>query len=101
MVEIGRAHGMGMQFNASQVHNPSETRRPIDHKFLCSPTGRKRECHGAEPRRSINGRSLLIERLALGSIDEAFQYDGAILNSLQRAGRDRKVVTYEVKFGQL
>jgi hypothetical protein len=91
---------MGMQFNASQVHDPDEACGIIHYELLSGPARRKRECHCADPRGAIGGRAFLVKRITLGSIDEAFQYDRTILNSPQCPGCNGKIVTDQVKFSQ-
>lgn len=49
----------------------------------------------------IRRGALLIEGLAFGSVDEALQDDGAILNSGEGSGGDGKVVADEVEFREL
>jgi hypothetical protein len=63
---------MWVEFNASQVYDPGKTRSIVNYKFLrCTPRW-KRECYRAKPRGAISRRSLLVERLTIGAVDEAF-----------------------------
>ena len=49
----------------------------------------------------IGGGALLVEGLTFGSVDEALQDDGTILNSGEGAGGDGEVVADEVEFREL
>ncbi len=100
MIQVARAHRMWMQLEASEVDDPRQSRRVVDDDFFRGASRWKRERDGAQPRGPIFRRALLIERLALGAIDVAFQYDGAIANSAQRAGRDREIVADQVELGE-
>ena len=57
--------------------------------------------YGSQPRGPLGGRALLIKRLALGAVDEAFENERTILDSGQSAGRDRQIVAHEVEFREL
>ena len=47
------------------------------------------------------GRALLIERLALGAVDESLENDRTVPDPTQRARRDRQVIAHQIEFGQL
>ena len=55
--------------------------------------------------RSQSGRSLrralLVERLALGAVDEALQHKRAIADSGERSGRYRQVVAHDIELREL
>ena len=46
-------------------------------------------------------RTLLVEDFALRAVDEAFQHDGPIANTGERACRNRQVILDELEFGEL
>jgi hypothetical protein len=74
MIEIAGAHGMGMQFDAAEVHDEGQARHIVDHYFLRRASGRKGKRHGSEPLGARGGRPLLVERHALGAIDKSLQH---------------------------
>jgi len=41
VLEVTRTHGVRMQLNATQVHDPGESRRIIDYDFLSLAPGRE------------------------------------------------------------
>src|SRR5688500_6496208 len=90
-----------MQLNAAQVHNPGKACSIIDYDFLGFATGRERERDGSQPVRPVGGCSLLIKRLAFGPVHEPLENYRTIPNSRQGARRNRKVVTYQIEFGEL
>src|SRR2546429_9609607 len=61
MIEIADAHGMGMQFDAAEVHDEGQARRIVDHQFLRRASGGKGKRHGSEPLRPRGGRPFMVE----------------------------------------
>ena len=101
VVQVGGAHRMRMQLDAAEVDNPRQPRRVVDHDLLGRAPRRKRQRHRAQPRRPLVGRALLVERLALGAVDEALEHDRPIADAAERAVRDRQVVANQVQLGEL
>ena len=101
MIEIAGAHRVRMQLDAAEVDDPGEAGRVVDHDLLGGAPGRKGERHRPQPLRPLLGRALLVERLALGAVDEALQHDRPIADAAQRAGRHREVVADEVELREL
>src|SRR5206468_9272596 len=87
--------------NATEVHDPRESRRIIDYDFFGLAPRREEERNGSQPLGTIGWRPFLVKRLAFRSVYETLEDDWTVLNSRERAWRDRKVVAYEVKFGEL
>ena len=77
VVEVAGAHRVRMQLDAAEVDDPGEPRRVVDHDLLGRAPGRKRERHRAQPVGPLLRRALLVERLALGAVDEALEHDRA------------------------
>ena len=92
---------MRMQLDAAEIDDPGEAGGIVDDHLLGGAPRRKGERDGAQPVRPLAGRALLVERLALGAVDEALQDDRAIADAGQRARRDREVVAHEVELGEL
>jgi len=101
VVEIGRAHGVGVQFDAAEVDDPGESGGVIDYDFFGGAAGGKREGDGSEPGRPVGGSALLIERLAFGAVDEALENDGAVVDTNQGALGYGEIVGDEVEFREL
>ena len=99
MIEIGGAHGMGVQFDAAEVHDPRQAGGIVDHNFFGGAAGGKRERNRAEPGRAVGGRALLIKRFSFRTVDESLEHDGAVRDPLQGAGSDRQVVVHEIELG--
>ena len=107
VVEIGGADGVGMKLDAAEVDDPGEAGGVIDDELFGGATGGKGKGDGAEEGGECLwvGGALLVEGLGLrgleaGAVDEALENDGAVLNSLKRAGRDGEVVADEVELGE-
>ena len=90
-----------MQLDAAEVDDPRESRRIVDDDFLRRASRRKRERDRAQPVGTLLRRALLIERLALGAVDEALEHDRPIANAVERAVGDREVVLHEVELREL
>ncbi len=86
MLKIAGTHRVWMQLDAAQVHNPRKSRCVIDYDFFRFASRRKRQRHRSQPRGPIGGGAFLIERLAFGAIDEAFENHGAIADPSQSPG---------------
>src|SRR5437879_3556574 len=52
----------------------------------------------SQPRGPLVRRPLLEKCLSFGAVHESFEDDRAILNARQRSGRNRQVITDEIKF---
>ena len=104
VVEVARADGVWVQFNATEVDDPRQPRGIVYDHFFGSAAGRKRQCCCSQPRRPLGRCTFLIKGLALGAVHESLEHDRAVLDSGEGARRDREVVMDEVKFrdsGQL
>ena len=90
VLEIAGAHGVRMQLDAAQVDDPGEPGRVVDdYLFGCAARGEGQR-DGSQPVWTLGGCALLIERLALGAVDEALEDDRAVSDSGESAGRDRR-----------
>ena len=78
MIEVGGAHRVRVQLEAAEVDDPGEAGGVVDDDLLGGPPRRKREGGGAKPAGALLGRSLLVEDLALGAVDEPLQNDGPV-----------------------
>src|SRR5215813_1041622 len=101
VIEFVYAYRMRMKFNATEVDDPRETGGVIHNKFIRGTARRKRQSDCRKPCRPHGRRPLLIKRFAFGTVDETFEHDRTILNSLQRARGDRKIVVNKVEFRKL
>ena len=101
VIEIAGAHRVRVQLDAAEVDDPREAGRVVDDDLLGGAARRKRQRHGAQPGGPVLGRALLIERLALGAVDEALEHDGPVADAGDRAVRDRQVVADDVELRQL
>ena len=101
MIEIGGTDRMRMQLDAAEVDDPGEAGGIVDDHFFSGAAGGKREGHSSQPRRALVRRALLVERLAFGAIDEAFQHDRAVADAGQRARRDGQKVADEIELREL
>jgi hypothetical protein len=50
---------------------------------------------------ALGGLPFLIERLAFGTVDEAFENERTILDASESARRDRQIVAHEIEFREL
>src|SRR5436309_14967638 len=71
VLEIAGTHGVWMELDAAQVHDPREPRRVIDDDFLRFAARWEGQRNGSQPRGPLGGRAFLIKRLAFGAVDEA------------------------------
>src|SRR5687768_11679070 len=101
MIEIASAHGMRVQLDAAEVHDPGEARSIVDDDFLRRAPGRERQGDGPQPFRSIRRSPLLIERLAFGTVDESLEHDGTIPDPGERARSDGEVILDDLALGEL
>src|SRR5262245_16469699 len=97
MREVINTYGVRMQFDATQIYDPCESRSLIDHDFFRSASRRKRKRHCSHPLRVLRRRALLIKRLTFGAVDETLENQWAILNSADCASRNRQVVTHDIE----
>jgi hypothetical protein len=88
MVQIGGADRMRMQLDTPEVDDPCQPRGIVNHYLFGGAAGRKGEDHGPQPGWAIGGGALLVESFGLRAVDEAFEHDRAIANSVQRARRN-------------
>src|SRR3954470_5020251 len=89
-----------MQCNAAKVDDPSQAGRVTNHDFLGgSPRGESKR-HGAQPLWPFCWRTLLIERLALCSIHEAFKDERTVGDASQGCGGDGQIVANEFELRQ-
>src|SRR5262249_49761167 len=101
VVEILRAHGVRMQLDAAEVDDPGEPRRIVDHDLFRGTTGRKRQRHRPQPRRSLAGSALLVEGPAIGAVEDPLEQDRAMAKAAERARGDGRVVADEVELREL
>src|SRR5262249_27099445 len=80
VLEVLRADRMRVELDAAEIHDEGEAGRVVDYELLGGPSGREGEDRGAQPRRPLRGRTLLVEDRSLGAIDEALQHQRAIAN---------------------
>jgi len=90
-----------MELDAPEVHDPREPRGVVDDDLLGGSPRREAERHRAQPLGSIVRRALLIERLAVGAVDEPLEHDGPIANTEQGTRRDREVIADEIELRDL
>ena len=99
MVEVARSDGMWVEVDASEVDDPRQGGRVVDHHLVGGPAGRERELDRAHELRNRLRGPLLEERLAGCPVDEALEGHRAVPNAEQRAVGDREVVPDEIDLG--
>src|SRR5262249_887133 len=67
MIEIIRSHRMRVKLNAAEIDNPNKSSLIINHNFVSSAPGWKRQRYRAQPLGMILRRALLVENLTLGA----------------------------------
>ena len=92
---------MGVEFEASEVHDPRQAGGVIDDHLFGGAARWERKCDGAKPGGAIGGRALLVERLGLSAVDEALENDGTILDALQRSRGHSEVVFHDIELRYL
>ncbi len=101
MIQISRSHRMRVQLNATQVHNPGKSGSVVhDELFRCS-AGWKSQRNRAKPIRMVGGSALLIERLAVGSVNESLEHQRPIYDSAESSVRDGQVVSNHIELRKL
>ena len=65
------ADGVGVEFDAAEVHDPGETGGVDDDEFFGGAAGGKGEGDGAEEGGVVGGSAFLEEGFGFGSVDEA------------------------------
>jgi len=89
---------MRMQLDATQVDDPGESRRIVNHDFFRSASRRECQCDRSQPRRALAGRALLIKRLTFGAVNEPLENERTIANPGKSTRRDGQVVANDVEF---
>src|SRR5580700_49148 len=92
VLKIARMDWMRVQFDTTQIYDPSKPRRIIDNDLFGCSTRWKRQGNGSQPGGALSGRSLLIERFTLGAVDETLENDRTITDSGERARGNGDVV---------
>ena len=90
-----------MQLNAAQVDNPGQTGSIVYNNLLRRSSRGEGQGDGSQPRGTVGGSALLIERLSFRAIYKALQYDRPVSNARQRARRDGQVILHDVQLGKL
>src|SRR5579875_1882962 len=101
MFKVAAAHGMGMQFEAPEIDDPRQTGGVVHHDFFRDTPGRKSQSDGSQPAGTFYRSALLVESFALGSVHEAFEYQRAVADCVERAGRERPIIADDIKFREL
>ena len=99
VVEILGPNRMGVEVDAAEIGDPGEPGRLAQDDLVGGSSGRKRQLGRVDPVRSVFGRSLLEERLALSAVDEAFEGHRPTGDAAQRTVGDREVVVDQVHLG--
>jgi len=81
MFEIAGANWVGVEFNTTEINNPCQPRRIINHYFFRCSAGWKRQRYSSQPGRTLLGRALLVKRWLPGTVYKSLQNDWSILNS--------------------
>src|SRR4029077_17802007 len=89
---------MGMQFNTTQIDDPGEPGRIIDHDFLGGPARRERQRDGSQPGRPLGWRAFLIKGFCLGAVDETLENNWTISDSGERAWRNGQIIAHKIEF---
>ncbi len=97
VIEVSRPNRVWVELDASEIDDPRESGRIIDNDLFRRPARRKGEQGGAQPRRAVRGRALLIKGLSIRAIHEAFQNDRAIVNSRESSRSHREVVANDLE----
>ena len=92
---------MRMQLDAAEVDDPREPRGVVDDDLLRRAARGKRQRDRAQPVGPLVRRALLVERLALGAVDESLEHDRPIADAGDRARRDGQVVVHELELREL
>lgn len=85
MFQIAGANGMGVEFDTTEVDDPCQARRIINHYFFRSSAGWKRQRYSSQPGRTLLGRTFLVKGWLLATVYKSLQNDWPILNSGQSA----------------
>ena len=100
VIEIGAAHGVRMQFDTAEVHDPGQRRRVVDHQLLCRAPRGERQHRRNQPFGPLFWGALLIEGWRVGAVDEALEHDRPLANAEQRALGDAQIIAHDVQLGE-
>src|SRR6185437_3196073 len=89
---------MRMQFDATQIDDPSQASRVVDDDFFCGSSGRKRKRDRTQPTGPLLRRPLLIKSWGFGPVHKPLKNNRTVPNSGQRARRNRQIITDQVEF---
>ena len=101
VIHVDGAHRVRMKLDASEVHDPCEPCRVVDHDLLRRAAGGEGERRRPQPGGALLGGALLVEDLPFRAVDEALEHDGTVPNAAERSGRYRQVVADDVELRQL
>jgi hypothetical protein len=89
-----------MELDRRHLHRPDHVRRMIDAELVGVPVeARKVHPHGLDPRWCAVGQPLLMHLLSIDAIGETVQHAGPVVESVDDAVGDRKVVLSKIKLG--
>src|SRR5258705_13983536 len=97
MFKIARADRVRVKLDAAQVSDPGEPGDVVDNNLFRRAPGRKRECDSSQPRRSLSGSPLLIERFSLSTVDETLKDNRTVPYPRQRARGNRQVKAHKIE----
>ncbi len=98
MVEIIRAHRMGMQFETREIGHPCKVRRMPRHGFVGASSDGKRISSHFDPRRLIFSARASGKRTLTDAVGKANEDIGTIARASQRAVGDSEVV-HDIQLG--
>jgi hypothetical protein len=100
MLEVAGAHRVRVQLDAAEVDDPGQPRRVVTTiSSAVRPEGN--DSVPCEPSGPLVGRALLVERLALGPVDEPLQHDRPVAIPASAPRSDREVVADDVELREL
>jgi hypothetical protein len=92
MVEVVRAHRMRVQIDAAEVDDPEQLRGVAHDDLARRAAGGELQLHRVDPVRDAARRTLLKERLLVGSVHVTLEHDRPSRDAAQRALGDGRVV---------
>jgi hypothetical protein len=98
-IHVLAAHRVRVEVDAPEVHHVDQLRGVVDDDLVGASARWKRERGDVDPGRPPDRRPLLVERLALGPVDEPLQDLRPAGHAAQRALGEGEIVLHQLELG--
>ena len=100
VIEVFGAHGMRIEVEAAEVHDPRQSRGIPDHRLFGGGAGGVVQGGGVDEGGMVLGDALLEERLLVEALREPLEHHRPAAGPAEGALGDREVIAHEVELGE-